>query len=46
VYHITEPEVKAAIPPAIYEEHVGVNDDGAGRRHIATAVRDVRNAQS
>ena len=45
-YHITEPEVKAAIPPAIYEEHVALMTMVLDVDDIATAVRDVRNAQS
>jgi glycine/sarcosine/betaine reductase complex component A len=46
VYHITEPEVKAVIPPAIYEEHVALMTMVLDVDDIATAVRDVRNGQS
>jgi glycine/sarcosine/betaine reductase complex component A len=46
VYHITEPEVKAAIPSAIYEEHVALMTMVLDVDDIVTAVRDVRNGQS
>jgi glycine reductase len=46
VYHITEPEVQAAIPPTIYEEHVALMTMVLDVDGIVTAVRDVRNAQS
>jgi glycine reductase len=46
VYHITEPEVQAVIPPAIYEEHVALMTMVLDVDDIVTAVRDVRNAPS
>jgi betaine reductase len=46
VYHITEPEVQAAIPPAIYEEHVALMSMVLDVDDIITAVRDVRNGQT
>jgi betaine reductase len=46
VYHITEPEVKAVIPPAIYDEHVALMAMVLDVEDIVTAVRDVRNSQS
>ena len=46
VYHITEAEVKAAIPPDIYDEHVALMMMVLDVDDIATAVRDVRNGQS
>jgi betaine reductase len=46
VYHITEPEVKALIPPAIYEEHVALMTMVLDVDDIATAVREVRNGAS
>jgi glycine/sarcosine/betaine reductase complex component A len=46
VYHITEPEVKAVIPPAVYEEHVALMAMVLDVDDIVAAVRDVRNGQS
>jgi betaine reductase len=46
VYHITEPEVKAAIPPEIYEEQVALMTMVLDVDDIIAAVRDVRNGQS
>jgi glycine reductase len=46
VYHITEPEVKAAIPPETYDEHVALMAMVLDVDDIVTAVRDVRNGQS
>jgi glycine/sarcosine/betaine reductase complex component A len=46
VYHITEPEMQAAIPSAIYEEHVALMSLVLDVDDIITAVRDVRNGQS
>jgi len=46
VYHITEPEVKAAIPAQIYDEHVALMAMVLDVDDIVTAVRDVRNGQS
>jgi glycine reductase len=46
VYHITEPEVKAAIPPEIYDEHVALMAMVLDTDDIGAAVREVRNDQS
>jgi glycine reductase len=46
VYHITEPEVKAAIPPEIYEEQVALMTMVLDVDDIVAAVRKVRNGQS
>ena len=45
VYHITEPEVKTSIPVAIYDEHVSLMSMVLDVDDIATAVREVREAQ-
>jgi glycine reductase len=46
VYHITEPEVKATIPPEIYDEHVALMAMVLDVDDIVSAVRTVRNGQS
>jgi betaine reductase len=46
VYHITEPEVKAVIPPVVYDEHVALMSMVLDVDDIATAVRDIRHGQS
>ena len=46
VYHITEPEVKAAIPAEIYDEHVALMAMVLDVDDIVSAVREVRDAQS
>ena len=46
VYHITEPEVKASIPQEIYDEQVSLMSMVLDVDDIATAVREVREAQS
>ena len=46
VYHITEPEVKAAIPSEVYDEHVALMAMVLDVDDIASAVREVRNGQS
>ena len=46
VYHITEPEVKAAIPAETYDEQVALMAMVLDVDDIATAVREVRNGQS
>ena len=45
VYHITEPEVKAAVPPEIYDEHVALMTMVLDVDGIINAVREVRNGQ-
>ena len=42
VYHITEPEVEAVVPSAIYAEHVALMAMVLDVDDIASAVRDVR----
>ena len=46
VYHITEPELKAAIPAEIYDEHVALMAMVLEVDDIVAAVREVRNGQS
>ena len=46
VYHITEPEVKAAIPAEIYDEHVALMAMVLDVDDIVSAVREVRDAPS
>jgi hypothetical protein len=45
VYHITEPEVKAEVPPQVYDEHVALMTMVLDVDGIVTAVREVRNGQ-
>jgi glycine/sarcosine/betaine reductase complex component A len=45
VYHITEPEVKAEVPPEVYDEHVALMTMVLDVDGIVTAVREVRNGQ-
>jgi hypothetical protein len=42
VYHITEPEVKAAVPPETYAEHVALMAMVLDVDEIVAAVREVR----
>jgi hypothetical protein len=42
VYHITEADVKARIPPAAYEEHVALMELAMDAPAIGAAVRGVR----
>jgi glycine/sarcosine/betaine reductase complex component A len=46
VYHIIEPEVKAAIPAEVYDGHVALMAMVLEVEDIVSAVRDVRNGQS
>jgi glycine reductase len=46
VYHITEPELKAAIPAEIYDEHVALMAMVLEVDDIVAAVREVRNGRS
>jgi betaine reductase len=46
VYHITEPEVKAEIPAAVYDEHVALMSMVLDVDGIVAAVREVRNGQN
>jgi len=46
VYHIIEPDVKAAIPAEIYDEHVALMAMVLDVDDIVSAVREVRTAQS
>ena len=45
VYHITEPEVKAEVPPQVYDEHIALMTMVLDVDGIVTAVREVRNGQ-
>jgi glycine/sarcosine/betaine reductase complex component A len=45
VYHITEPEIAAQVPPALYEQEVGVAQMVLDAAEIASALQEVR-AQS
>lgn len=42
VYHITEPEIKAQINPAIYEEQVGLTEMVLDTGEIFEALQEVR----
>jgi betaine reductase len=42
VYHITEPELKAQIPPDVYDEHVTLMSMVLDVDGIVAAVREVR----
>jgi betaine reductase len=46
VYHITEPEVKAEIPAAVYDEYVALMSMVLDVDGIVAAVREVRNGQN
>jgi betaine reductase len=46
VYHITEPEVKAAVPADIYAEHVALMAMVLDVDDIVAAVREVRDNHS
>ena len=45
VYHITEPEVRAQVPPEVYDEHVALMTMVLDVDSIAQAVREVRDGQ-
>ena len=42
VYHITEPEVKEAVPPEVYDTEVGISEMVLDVEGIAEALRKVR----
>ena len=42
VYHITEPEIKAQIDPAIYQEQVGLTEMVLDTGEIFEALHEVR----
>ena len=42
VYHITEPEVKAAIPEAVYADQIALAEMVIDAADIANAVSEVR----
>jgi betaine reductase len=42
VYHVTEPEVREALAPADYEEHIALMEMAMDAPAIAQAVRSVR----
>jgi hypothetical protein len=46
VYHITEPEIAAQIPPDIYAREVGVAALVLDTQAIAAVVRDIREQYS
>lgn len=43
VYHITEPEIKSQIDPAVYQEQVGLTEMVLDTGKIFEALRQVRN---
>jgi hypothetical protein len=45
VYHIAEPEVKAQIPPEVYDEHVALMAMVLDVDGIVAAVRQVRDGR-
>ena len=46
VYHILEDEVRAELPPEVYEEQVGVMADVLDSAELAAAVAALRKADS
>jgi betaine reductase len=42
VYHILEPEIKAQIDPALYEQHVGLMELSADVDEIVKEIRNYR----
>jgi len=42
VYHVLEDEVRRAVPPEAWEEHIGVMADVLDARALAEAVRSFR----
>lgn len=42
VYHILEPEVKAQIPPDVYEEQVGVMEMVLNAEELHASMRELR----
>ena len=42
VYHITEPEIAAQVPPEVYAQEVGISEMVLDTAGIATALRAVR----
>jgi betaine reductase len=42
VYHILEPEIKAQIDPAVYQEHLGLMEIALDIERISQALRKVR----
>jgi hypothetical protein len=42
IYHIVEPEVKAQIPPEVYEEQVGVMEMVLKADELGETMRDLR----
>ena len=42
VYHVLEAEVRAAVPPDVYEQQVGVMDTVLDQAQISECVRRVR----
>lgn len=46
VFHILEPEIKAQIEPAVYQEHLGLMDIALDVERISQALRKVREGSS
>jgi glycine reductase len=42
VYHILEPEIKAQIPPDVYEQQVGVMEMALNAEELCDATRELR----
>jgi hypothetical protein len=42
VYHVTEPEVAAQVPPAVYAQEVGVAQMVLDTAGIVSALQDAR----
>jgi glycine/sarcosine/betaine reductase complex component A len=46
VFHVTEPEVRAQIPPAVYDEQVGLAEMVLDPPALAEAARECRAART
>ena len=46
VFHIMEPEIKAQIDPAVYQEHLGLMEIALEVEKITKALRRVRGENS
>src|ERR1051326_4643822 len=42
VYHILEPEIKAQIPPDVYDEQVGIMEMALNAEELCAATRELR----
>ncbi len=45
VYHILEPEIKAQIDPAVYQEHLSLMEIALDVERISKALRKVRESK-